>query len=91
MLELRADSEVELQNMVSRLQETLKKSGLSYAAPVLYAEEIEMALDLRKAGLGLLGNIVGDKKAVACIEDTAVALPVLANYIEEFSEIMKKI
>ncbi|MEE2771667.1 MAG: FAD-linked oxidase C-terminal domain-containing protein [Bacteroidota bacterium] len=90
MLELRADSEVELQNMVSRLQETLKKSGLSYAAPVLYAEEIEMALDLRKAGLGLLGNIVGDKKAVACIEDTAVALPVLANYIEEFSEIMKK-
>lgn len=48
-----------------------------------------MALDLRKAGLGLLGNIVGDKKAVACIEDTAVALPVLANYIEEFSEIMK--
>lgn len=49
-----------------------------------------MALDLRKAGLGLLGNIVGDKKAVACIEDTAVALPVLANYIEEFSEIMKK-
>jgi Fe-S oxidoreductase len=36
-----------------------------------------------------LGNIVGDKKAVACIEDTAVALSDLKPFIMEFSEIMK--
>src|SRR5690606_31247801 len=42
------------------------------------------------AGLGLLGNMIGDRKAVACIEYTAVALPDLANYILEFSEIMRK-
>ena len=45
-------------------------------------------MELRKAGLGLLGNLKGDRKAVACIEDTAVALPVLAEYIAEFSKIM---
>ncbi len=90
MLELRADTEVELQKKVEKLQHTIQDSGISYAAPVLYGDEIEMALELRKAGLGLLGNIVGDKKAVACIEDTAVALPVLADYISEFSEIMQK-
>src|SRR5690606_1776180 len=44
---------------------------------------------LRKAGLGLLGNMVGDKKAVACIEDTAVALADLPAYIHEFSALMK--
>lgn len=89
MLELRADSEIELQKEVKNLLETIEKSELSYAAPVLYDEQIDMALELRKAGLGLLGNMKGDKKAVACIEDTAVPLPVLAEYINEFTAIMK--
>lgn len=44
--------------------------------------------DLRKAGLGLLANIPGDKKSVACIEDTAVALEDLATYIEEVGEML---
>ena len=33
--------------------------------------------------------MVGDKKAVACIEDTAVALEDLSDFILEFTEIMK--
>lgn len=89
MLELRSDSEVELQSQVKNLLKSLKSSGLGYAFPILYDEQIELALELRKAGLGLLGNMKGDKKAVACIEDTAVALPVLADYISDFSKIMK--
>jgi len=89
MLELRSDSEVELQKQVKALLQTLENSKLGYAFPVLYDEQIDLALELRKAGLGLLGNLKGDKKAVACIEDTAVALPVLADYISDFSKIMK--
>ena len=38
--------------------------------------------------MGLLGNLVGDHKAVACIEDTAVPLERLADYIEEFQQLM---
>ncbi|MGY5847288.1 FAD-binding and (Fe-S)-binding domain-containing protein [Salegentibacter sp. HM20] len=90
MLELRSNSAEELQQQTKELLETLEKSGLAYSLPVLYDDQIDLALELRKAGLGLLGNIVGDKKAVACIEDTAVALPVLADYIAEFGQIMKK-
>ena len=37
----------------------------------------------------MLGNIVGDDKAVACIEDTAVELNDLPEYIEEFSSMMQ--
>ena len=44
--------------------------------------------ELRKAGLGLLGNMVGDNKAVACIEDTAVALADLPAYIDEFNALL---
>jgi len=89
LLELKANSQSELTKQIDPLLRTLKDSGLSYAQPVLKGSEITMALELRKAGLGLLGNMVGDKKAVACIEDTAVALPDLPDFIKEFSQIMK--
>lgn len=89
LLELKCDSDVLLKELTKRLLGSLAISGRSYYNPVLFGSEIEMALELRKAGLGLLGNIVGDKKAVACIEDSAVALQDLTAYISEFSELMK--
>ncbi len=89
MLELRAHSEEELQEQLDALLQTIKKTGLSYAGPILRGNDINKALELRKAGLGLLGNMVGDRKAVACIEDTAVALEDLKDFILEFTEIMK--
>lgn len=88
LLELKATSQETLTTQIKALRETLTESQLSYAAPVLKGHQITMAMDLRKAGLGLLGNMVGDKKAVACIEDTAVALQDLPAYIEEFSALM---
>lgn len=89
MLELRSDSDKELLEATAELVKTLEDSELAYAMPILKNDAIELALELRKAGLGLLGNIVGDKKAVACIEDTAVAVEDLADYIAEFSALMK--
>ena len=89
MLELKADSEAGLQKELKALLSTIEASGLSYANPVLYGNDINKAIELRKAGLGLLGNIVGDMKAVACIEDTAVALEDLKDFIGEFTAIMK--
>jgi len=89
MLQLSAHTEVELDTAVASLIKTIKDSGLSYANPILKGDTIAKAIELRKAGLGLLGNIVGDMKAVACIEDTAVALPDLKEFIGEFSQIMK--
>lgn len=90
LLELKSDSDADLEVQIDSLLASLNTSNLSYHNPVLRGEEIEMALELRKAGLGLLGNMVGDRKAVACIEDTAVALEDLPNYISEFTALMKK-
>ncbi len=89
MLEVRADEMDTARKQAINLIKTLDDSGLSYAHPTLEGSEINQALELRKAGLGLLGNIVGDRKAVACIEDTAVALEDLAPYIKEFSALME--
>src|SRR5690606_12856907 len=89
MLEVKADTEEELDKQLHQLLDTVRKSGLSYASPILRLGDVNKAIELRKAGLGLLGNIVGDRKAVACIEDTAVALEDLKDFIGEFTQIMK--
>lgn len=89
MLELRDENAAQLREKHQALLHTLEATALSYARPSLYGDDIRKALELRKAGLGLLGNMKGDRKAVACIEDTAVALDDLAPYIEEFSALMR--
>lgn len=89
MCEVRAGSYEKVQEQTEELLKAIQDSGLSYAYPVLIGSDIEKAVELRKAGLGLLGNMIGDKKSAACIEDTAVALPDLANYISEFTQLMK--
>ncbi|WP_408611490.1 FAD-binding and (Fe-S)-binding domain-containing protein [Flavivirga abyssicola] len=88
MCEVRADNKNDAEVLVKNLLEDIESSGLSYTFPTLKGDNINKANNLRSAGLGLLGNIVGDKKGVACIEDTAVALPDLSNYIMDFAKLM---
>ena len=88
MLEVCSDTKETSLKLADALIEDLKSHNFGYAFPKLIGSDIDKAINLRKAGLGLLGNIIGDKKAVACIEDTAVELQDLPNYIAEFSQMM---
>lgn len=90
LCELRAKNKNSLINQTNAFIKAIEGSNLSYANPVLKDNDTNKAFDLRKAGLGLLGNLIGDKKAVACIEDTAVALSDLPNYIHDFQSLMQK-
>ncbi|MBP0905344.1 FAD-binding and (Fe-S)-binding domain-containing protein [Mariniflexile gromovii] len=89
MCEVRAFTKKEAAILAQNLVNSIEASGLSYAFPLLEGDEINKANNLRSAGLGLLGNIIGDKKSHPCIEDTAVTVADLANYIAEFSALMK--
>ncbi|WP_196884978.1 FAD-binding and (Fe-S)-binding domain-containing protein [Aureivirga sp. CE67] len=89
MLELRDNSEKSLEEKVLALKKDLEKDNLSYALPILKGHDIDKVIELRAAGLGLLGSIIGDKKAVACIEDTAVTVEDLPAYIRDFDAMMK--
>ncbi|TVZ55321.1 hypothetical protein OD91_0567 [Lutibacter sp. Hel_I_33_5] len=90
MLEVSANTLKEAEVLADILIADLEKNKFGYHHPKVYGKDIAKVHHLRKAGLGLLGNMVGDKKAVACIEDTAVALEDLPNYIEEFTQIMDR-
>ena len=68
----------------------MREAGLGYHFPLLFGEDTQKIWSLRKAGLGLLGNMPGDEKAVPVIEDTAVDVADLPGYIAEFNKILHK-
>lgn len=88
MLEVCANTQDEVESLANDLITDLQQHNFGYAYPKLTGKDIDKAINLRKAGLGLLGNIIGDSKAVACIEDTAVEMNDLPNYITEFTQMM---
>lgn len=88
MLEVAADTIEDAQKQADSLIADLQNHDFGYAHPKIIEEKINGIHDLRKAGLGALGNLIGDKKAVACIEDTAVSLKDLPSFIADFSKMM---
>lgn len=89
MIEFRGKTLEEALGKGEALVADLKKAGYGYAYPIIEPARVASAWALRAAGLGLLGNIPGDPKAVACIEDTAVDIEDLADYIDELDEILR--
>ena len=89
MVEFRGATIEESRQQAKMLETQLKASQLGYAYTLVEGDDCNKVWDLRKAGLGLLANIPGAAKAVACIEDTAVDLADLPLYIEAFTSLMK--
>ncbi len=74
-----------------RIEAELGKSGLGYHFPLYKSEnDLKRIWDLRKAGLGVLLNIPGERRSVQVIEDTAVLPERYPDYHKEFEEILKK-
>jgi len=88
-VELRSEQLAEAEQQAQTLIAELQAAGLGYAFPLVKGSQIKAVWDLRKAGLGLLSNVPGDAKPVACIEDTAVALEDLPDYVSEFEALME--
>ncbi len=87
-VEFYADDPDELQTMADRLIADFKAKGLGYSHPLVWPPDDKRVWALRKAGLGLLMGTKGDKKPVTVVEDTAVAVDVLPDYIDDFRAIM---
>jgi len=80
----------EILTITNNVEIKMRAAGLGYHFPVLFGEDTKKIWTLRKAGLGLLGNLPGDEKAVPVIEDTAVDVNDLPSYIRDFNKILTK-
>ncbi|MDB5263901.1 MAG: FAD-binding protein [Adhaeribacter sp.] len=90
VVEIARNTPAEVQETAAALIEELKATGLGYHYPLVTGPETKKVWTLRKAGLGLLSNIPGDAKPVAVIEDTAVDVNDLPDFIAEFNLILKQ-
>ncbi|WMJ71848.1 FAD-linked oxidase C-terminal domain-containing protein [Cytophagaceae bacterium ABcell3] len=90
VVEFARETREEIEKIAEEMEAEMRDAGLGYHFPVLYGGDIGKVWALRKAGLGLLANVPGDPKAVACIEDTAVDVEDQPDFIREFQEILKK-
>lgn len=90
VVEFLEDTDEQIDAKTRALEADLREAGLGYHFPVVKGEQTKQVWDLRKAGLGLLSNIPGDAKAVAVIEDTAVDVADLPDFIDEFNETLKQ-
>ncbi len=89
VIEYRAETREEITIVAQKVEAEMRAAGLGYHFPLLFGEDTKKIWALRKAGLGLLSNLPGDEKAVPVIEDTAVDVTDLPDFIMDFNEILK--
>jgi FAD/FMN-containing dehydrogenase/Fe-S oxidoreductase len=90
VVEFLRDSKEEIIQAAQEMEELMRSKNLGYHFPIVWGEDTNKVWNLRKAGLGLLSNIPGDAKAVAVIEDTAVDVNDLPDFIEDFNAVLKE-
>ena len=89
VVEVRHAERGHIENGMRAIEADLRAAGLGYAFPVLWGDDCNRVWDLRRAGQGLMNNVRGDAKPREIVEDTAVAVDDLPDYIAEFDALMR--
>ena len=91
IVEYTGETEAEARAKVEALEARRQRAGFGYTAHHAFdAAEQRTIWGLRKAGLGLLLGMKGDKKPIAFVEDTCVEPRHLSKFVPRFKEIFAK-
>jgi len=88
IVEFAKQSQEEINALAQEMVSDMRTQGYGYHFPVIRNNDINKVWALRKSGLGVLSNIEGDAKPVSLVEDTAVPVEKLPDYMDEFSRII---
>ncbi len=88
LVEFCAASRDEITTLAAAMEAEMRREGLGYAFPTVWGGDLKRVWDLRKAGLGILSNIPGDAKPISLIEDCAVAVEKLGDFVAEIEEML---
>jgi len=88
LVEFAAENRDEITAMVAGMETEMRAGGLGYAFPTVWGADVKRVWDLRKAGLGILSNVPGDAKPISLIEDCAVAVEKLGDFVNEIEEML---
>ncbi len=87
-VEFCAGSRDEITEVAAAMEAELRSEALGYAFPTVWGGDVRRVWDLRKAGLGILSNTPGDAKPISLIEDCAVAVERLGDFVGEIEEML---
>lgn len=90
IVEFARETKEEIEQIAQQMEHEMRSAGYGYHFPVIWGSDISKVWALRKAGLGVLSNIEGDAKPVSLVEDTAVSVEKLPNYMADFAKILEK-
>lgn len=91
IIEFQGDDISLLREKAETLKNKLEARKLGYAFPLIDdADQMNRVWELRKAGLGLLMGLSSDSKSPTFVEDTAVRVDDLPDYIRDFRKILEK-
>ncbi|GHB54969.1 FAD-binding and (Fe-S)-binding domain-containing protein [Persicitalea jodogahamensis] len=90
LVEFWGDAEEEVRKLAADFVADLELENLGYAYPLLFGADAIKAWDIRKAGLGLIRNLPGDTQPVNLIEDCAVAVEDLPDYIADLEKLLTR-
>ena len=90
IVEFYGDTAADVADRAHRVAADLAARGFGYAYPILLDPEGQARVwEVRKNGLGLMLGMKGDRKPLPFIEDAAVPIPVLPEYISKVLDICR--
>jgi len=90
IVEFSKDTKEELEEVAAEMEKAMRAEGYGYHFPLVTGDGVKKVWDLRKAGLGILGNMPGDAKPAPVVEDASVRPEDLPAYLEGVEEILQK-
>src|SRR5438034_1385541 len=91
IVEYAGESDAEVRAKVAELEARRQRERFGYAATLAFDPAEQQSIwKLRKAGLGLLLGMKGDKKPIAFVEDTAVHPKHLAEFVPRVRDVFAK-
>ena len=89
--EYSGDDEGQVAAQVDELRRRLESAGLGYGFhPAVTPQEQADIWEVRKSGLSLLMSVKGDAKPIAFVEDTAVEVDRLPEYVQRLQEVVEE-
>lgn len=89
VVEIRHTDRAFIEREFAAIEAECRAAGYGYAFPTVWGADVNRVWELRRAGQGIMNNVEGDAKPREVVEDTAVAVEDLPDYIAEFDAMLK--
>ena len=90
IVEVARDTKEEAKADIEKIIEEVKKTGYGYHFPIVTGDDVDHVWHLRNAALGVASNVEGDEKPATNIDDCAVSIDDLPDFIQDVDALLKK-